>query len=486
MQSNLIYVIRVSLVATLGGLLFGYDTAVIAGAIGYLRIHFELSPELVGWAASCALLGCVFGALLSGVLSDRLGRKNVLLLAAVFFLISALGTALPKTFSQFILFRILGGIGVGAAAMASPMYIAELSPARYRGSLVSLNQLAIIAGMLIVYFANYFIAGYGTGLDESMGVAEGSVHSWNVLHGWRWMFGSEAIPALLLLVLLFFVPDSPRWLLKRNGEKKAMAIISLVEGTGNAEMKIREIKESLSEESATLDQLVKPGLRMALMVGLGLAFFQQSTGINVILYFAPEILKSIAKQGMDVALLQTIIIGAVNLAFTIVGILAVDKVGRRPLMLWGYAGMGISLLTLGVGATLQLQGVGTLLFILCYVACFAFSVGPVTWVILAEIFPTKMRGRAMAIATIFLWLTNFMVSQTFPMMDGNAWLVNTFNHGFPFIIYGIFCGAALFFVWRYVPETKNKSLESIREIWKVSPLSDKNGLANLTKTPHGN
>ncbi|MDN5212953.1 sugar porter family MFS transporter [Fulvivirgaceae bacterium BMA12] len=486
MQSNLIYVVRVSLVATLGGLLFGYDTAVIAGAIGYLRIHFELSPELVGWAASCALLGCVFGALLSGVLSDRLGRKNVLLLAAVFFLISALGTALPKTFSQFILFRILGGIGVGAASMASPMYIAELSPARYRGSLVSLNQLAIIAGMLIVYFANYFIAGYGAGFNASMGVAEDSVDSWNVVSGWRWMFGSEAIPALLLLVLLFFVPDSPRWLLKRNREKNAMTIIGLVEGAGNAEVKMREIKESLSEESATLDQLVKPGLRMALIVGLGLAFFQQSTGINVILYFAPEILKGISKQGMDVALLQTIIIGAVNLAFTVVGILAVDKVGRRPLMLWGYSGMGISLLALGIGATLQLQGVGTLLFILGYVACFAFSVGPVTWVILAEIFPTKMRGRAMAIATIFLWMTNFMVSQTFPMMDGHAWLVSTFNHGFPFIIYGILCGAALFFVWRYVPETKNKSLESIREIWKVSSLSDKNEQTNASKTLHGN
>ena len=467
MKSNLLYVTRISLVAALGGLLFGYDTAVIAGAIGFMRIHFNLSAEMTGWVASCALFGCVIGALLSGVISDRLGRKNVLLLAALFFVVSAFGTAFPKSLTSFILFRILGGMGVGAASMASPMYIAELSPAKYRGRLVSLNQLAIISGMVIVYFANYVIANYGSTIDQSMSILPNSTKSWNVVYGWRWMFGSEAVPALILIILLFFAPKSPRWLLEQKKETKALHILALIEGENEANTKMEEIKASLTLESPALKQLLNSGLKIALVIGVMLAFFQQSTGINAILYFAPEILKGISNAETDIALLQTIIIGVVNLVFTIVGILYVDRLGRKPLMLIGYIGMGISLFALGIGATLETQGIGALLFILIYVACFAFSVGPVTWVILSEIFPTKIRGRAMAIATFCLWCTNFLVSQTFPMMDGNKWLVDNFNHGFPFLVYGVFCLIALFFVWFYVPETKNKTLESIKDIWKI-------------------
>ncbi len=469
MDPRLKYVVGISLVATLGGLLFGYDTAVIAGAIGFMRTHFELSPQMVGWVASCALFGCMIGALSSGIISDRLGRKSVLILAALCFIISALGTAFPKSLTHFIIFRILGGIGVGAAAMASPMYIAELSPAKYRGRLVSFNQLAIIFGMLVVYFANYFIAEYGASIDQSNSILPGTTESWNVEYGWRWMFGSEALPALLLLILLFFVPKSPRWLIEQNREHEALKILSRVEDPQEVELKFGEIKKTLDGESSSLGQLLQPGLRKALYIGLALAFFQQSTGINAILYFAPEILKSISHAQIDIALLQTILIGAINLLFTIIGILAVDKLGRKPLMIAGYSGMAISLIALGISATLEIQGIGTLLLILTYVACFAFSVGPVTWVLLSEIFPTKVRGRAIAMATLLLWATNFVVSQTFPMMDGNVWLINTFHHGFPFLIYGTFSILALLFIWKSVPETKNRSLESMKELWFGKP-----------------
>ncbi len=445
MKTNLAYVIRISLVATLGGLLFGYDTAVISGAIGFMKIHFSLSPGVEGWVASSALFGCMIGAFFAGIISDKMGRKYVLMLAGVLFLISAMGTAFPRSLTMFILFRILGGIGVGAAAMASPMYIAELSPAKYRGGLVSLNQLAIISGMLIVYFANYLIATHGNQIDSAHGILPESTDSWNVTYGWRWMFGSESLPALLLISLLFFVPNSPRWLISKNRDEEAKRIIKQIEGE-NTKNKIAEIKMSISNQGDSLKQLWAPGLRIVLIIALALAFFQQSTGINAILYFAPEILKGISDATSDIALLQTIIIGVVNLLFTIVGIFAVDRLGRRPLMLLGYAGMGIALFALGITTTISsTQGVGALIMILIYIACFACSVGPITWVILSEIFPTNIRGRAMSIATIVLWAANFLVSQTFPMMNGNDWLIRIFNHGFPFIIYGLFCVLALSF-----------------------------------------
>ncbi len=466
MKPNMAYVIRISLVATLGGLLFGYDTAVISGAIGFMRVYYALSPGMEGWVASSALFGCMIGAFFAGIISDRMGRRYVLMLAGILFLVSALGTAFPKSLSMFIVFRILGGVGVGAAAMASPMYIAELSPARYRGGLVSLNQFAIISGMLIVYFANYLIAAHGHQIDAMHAISPESSESWNVVYGWRWMFGSESIPALLLISMLFFVPNSPRWLIGQNRDKEALHIFQQIERE-NAEGHITEVKRSITSESTSLRQLFTPGLRMTLLIALALAFFQQSTGINAILYFAPEILKGISKATTDTALLQTIVIGVVNLVFTIVGILAVDRLGRRPLMLLGYTGMGLSLFVLGIATTIsEVQGMGALMLILTYIACFACSVGPITWVILSEIFPAKIRGRAISIATILLWATNFLVSQTFPMMNGSKWLAGLFNYGFPFLVYGAFCLLAIIFIWKYVPETKNISLESIQELWK--------------------
>ena len=450
-KGSIVYVMLVCMVAALGGLLFGYDTGVINGAIGPLKAHFVLDANWAGWATGCALVGCAIGAAIAGVLSDWLGRKKVLILSAILFLISAVGTALPKNITTFIIYRIIGGLGVGAASMSSPMYIAEISPARIRGRMVSVNQFAIVTGFLVVYFVNYFIALQG---DQM----------WNQESGWRWMFGSEALPALLLLVLLFFVPESPRWLTKQNRSNEALEILTRVDGAEYAKTELLEIKDAITHESGSLKQLFQPGMKIVLVIGIVLAVLQQVTGINVFLYFGTEIFK---KMGSDTnaALLQTVVVGTVNLTFTIIAIWMVDRLGRKPLMMIGSVGMGLSLLGMGLAAYYQKTDLWILLFILGYIACFALSVGPVTWVILSEIFPTRIRGRAMAIATVCLWVANYLVSQTFPMMEENNWLLEKFHHAFPFWLYGIFCVVLVTFVWRFVPETKGKTLEEIEKHW---------------------
>jgi len=450
-KGSIVYVMLVCMVAALGGLLFGYDTGVINGAIGPLKAHFALDANWAGWATGCALVGCAIGAGIAGVLSDWLGRKKVLILSAILFFISAVGTALPKNITIFIIYRIIGGLGVGAASMSSPMYIAEISPARIRGRMVSVNQFAIVTGFLVVYFVNYFIALQGDQI-------------WNQESGWRWMFGSEALPALLLLVLLFFVPESPRWLTKQNRSNEALEILTRVDGAEYAKTELLEIKDALAHESGSLKQLFQPGMKIVLVIGIVLAVLQQVTGINVFLYFGTEIFK---KMGSDTnaALLQTVVVGTVNLTFTILAIWMVDRLGRKPLMMIGSVGMGLSLLGMGLAAYCQKTDLWVLLFILGYIACFALSVGPVTWVILSEIFPTRIRGRAMAIATVCLWVANYLVSQTFPMMEENNWLLEKFHHAFPFWLYGIFCVVLVTFVWRFVPETKGKTLEEIEKHW---------------------
>ncbi len=454
-RGSLLYLTMVCLVATLGGLLFGYDTGVIAGAIGFLQTHFELDAAWKGWAASCALAGCVLGAAMAGPVSDRFGRRGTLILAAVLFLVSAIGTALPRTLTTFIVFRFIGGVGVGAASMTSPMYIAEISPARIRGRMVSVNQLAIVFGFFVVYFVNYFVAAHGMDVGGA----------WNVELGWRWMFGSEAIPAVLLLALLFFVPESPRWLTEKGRTERAEEILTRVDGPDHAKREMAQIEAALAAESSSLRQLLRPPLRWVLIVGVALAVLQQVTGINVFLYYAPEIFKDIAGEDVDAAMLQTVVVGTVNMLFTLVAIWTVDRLGRKPLMVIGASGMGVSLAAIGTAALLGQADVWVLVFILSYIACFALSVGPVTWVILSEVFPTKIRGRAMAIATLCLWIANFIVSQTFPMMDENEWLIEKFNHGFPFWIYGAFCLVLVVVTIRCVPETKGRSLEEIEKHW---------------------
>ena len=445
------YVFLICAVAAMGGFLFGYDTAVISGAIGFLQARFILDPKWTGWVASCALLGCVIGVSFGGVLNDRLGRKKVLIISAILFLLSALGTALPRNLTEFIIFRIIGGVGVGAASITSPMYIAEVSPARKRGQMVSVNQFAIISGMLIVYFANYFISLQGN-------------EQWNIQTGWRWMFGSGTLPALLFLALLFLVLESPRWLAKQKYEDKALAILTKVDGPENAKKELDAIRDAVAHETGSITQLFLPRMKIVLIIGIVLAVLQQVTGINVFLYYAPEIFKKLG-TGTSAALLQTVVVGAVNLAFTVVAIRTVDRLGRKPLMIIGAAGMGISLFAMGLASYYQKTEMWILIFILSYIASFALSVGPVTWVILSEIFPTQIRGRAMSIATFCLWTANFFVSQTFPMMNENDWLVSRFHHGFPFWIYGSLCAVLVIFVWLFVPETKGKTLEEIERHW---------------------
>lgn len=446
------YLAVICLVATLGGLLFGYDTAVISGAIGFLQEHFGLSAAMKGWAASSALVGCIIGVTFAGILSDYLGRRRVMILSAVAFLVSAVGSAVPRTLTTFVVYRIIGGLGVGAASMTCPLYIAEVAPARMRGRLVSWNQFAIVAGMLVVYFVNYFIARIP---DDP---------TWNVTTGWRWMFGSESLPALLFLACLFLVPESPRWLVRQRRFGEAQGVLTRIDGAEYAECELTEISRTVEKDAVTVGQLFSAGWLPVLLIGVALAVLQQITGINVMLYYGPEIFKETGVQ-VEVALLWTILMGGVMVLFTVVAIKTVDRLGRRPLMLTGAAGMGACLLATGLAFHLHRTGAWTLVFILGYIAFFSISVGPVTWVILSEIFPTRIRGRAMGIATFLLWAANYVVSQTFPIMDENERLVAAFNHGFPFWVYGIFCAVLFAFVWRFVPETKGRTLEDIERQW---------------------
>jgi SP family xylose:H+ symportor-like MFS transporter len=441
------YVIAVCLVAALGGLLFGYDTAVINGAIGFLQEHFALTSAMKGWAASSALLGCVIGVAGAGFFSDALGRRRTLRIAAVLFLISAIGTAVPRDFTTFVIFRMLGGIGVGVASMASPMYIAEISPARWRGRLVSANQFAIVGGMLVIYFINYAIVRQGDA-------------AWRVAESWRWMFGSEAVPALLFLLCLLGVPESPRWLIARDRTEEAREVLLRIGGSAHADAEVQTIRETVEHESGSFAELFRPVWRRVLGVGVALAVLQQVTGINVFLYFGAEIFKQLGSN-VDAALLEQIVVGGVNLAFTVVAILTVDRLGRRPLMMAGAAGMGLCLLGMGLVAQAGTLGVWVLALVLGYIACFAVSVGPVTWVLLSEMFPTRLRGRALGVATLFLWSANFVVSQTYPMLNENAWLVAHFRHAFPFYVYAAFCAVLVWLVWAKIPETKGRSLEEI-------------------------
>lgn len=443
------YVVLATLVATLGGLLFGYDTAVISGAIGFLKTRFALDAHLEGWAASSALVGCMIGAGVAGVASDRLGRKRMLLLSAVLFAVSSIGSALARDMTEFSIARIVGGIGIGSASMLSPLYISEIAPARIRGLLVSLNQVAIVTGMLLVYFVNYYVAQKG----ESIGG-----EAWNVAYGWRWMFGSATLPSLLFLFLLFPVPESPRWLLKQGRREQALRVLSVIGCPERAPREIAEIEETIRLEGQSLGVLLKPGMRVALMIGVVLAVLQQITGINIVLYFAPEIFKS---AGLDAthAIAQTVIVGIVNLSFTMVAVLVVDRLGRKPLLLAASASMGVSLALLGGAFVLgKSEGPWVLLFVLAYVASFAVAMGPVVWVVMAEIFPTRIRGTAMSIATVCLWVACFLVSQSFP------WMLEHLA-GTSFFLYAAMCLVAFVFVALVVPETKGKSLEEIERRW---------------------
>ncbi|MFZ1937081.1 MAG: sugar porter family MFS transporter [Thermoguttaceae bacterium] len=445
------FVLRVCLVAALGGLLFGYDTAVISDAIGFLQVHFKLDATMKGWAASSALLGCVIGVSVAGVVSDFAGRKKTQMLAGILFLVSAVGTAAADTFSFFVVFRVIGGVGVGVASMASPMYIAEISPARVRGRLVSVNQFAIATGMVVTYFVNYFIA-------------LGGDPSWNEAMGWRWMFASGIAPSAIFLLLLATVPESPRWLVEQGRLDKARRVLARIGGPEFADAETQAIGATVAKEAEKHLGVLAPEMRFVLAVGIALAVLQQVTGINVFLYFGPEIFKKVGSE-TNAALLQQVVVGAVMLSFTLIAIGTVDRLGRKPLMIVGATGMGLSLAAMGAASQCHFAAGSVLICILSYIAAFSLSVGPVVWVILSEIFPNRIRGRAMSIATFALWSANFVVSQTFPMMDEDSYLVARFHHAYPFYLYAAFCAVLVALVWMWVPETKGRSLEEIEAHW---------------------
>jgi sugar porter (SP) family MFS transporter len=475
-RANLAYLIPICLVATLGGLLFGYDTGVISGAIEPLTAKFGLTDLMKGWASGCVLIGCMAGVLLAGPLSDRFGRKRAMFLAALMFLASAIGTAVPDDIAVFILFRIAGGIGIGLASISTPMYIAEITPAHLRGRLVSVNQIAIVGGIAATAFINYFIA-HAKG-DPALPENQ----AWIINAGWRWMFATGIFPSLLFAVLLVFIPESPRWLVERQCDDRARQILEKVGGRAFAAAEFNSIRSALSQGRGTWAELFSRKLFLPLAIGIALAVLQQVTGINVFLYFGATIFKTLGdRTGVDAGLLTQIIINGACVLFTVIAIATVDKWGRRPLMLLGASGMGISLVAMGAMAQAVSDPAAAsqwmLLCILVYIACFGLSVGPVTWVILSEIFPTAVRGRALGLAAFFLWAADYAVTQTFPMMDAkDSWLVERFHHAFPFYIYAMFCVVLVFVVWRLVPETKDRSLEEIEHQWAGSDCSNEKHL----------
>jgi len=450
------YIISITLVAALGGLLFGYDTAVISGAEKsvqkFLITSQGLGTLIHGLTISSALIGCIIGGAISGLFSSRIGRKKSLMIAAVLFFVSALGSGFPEflffekgkatmgLLYMFNFYRIIGGIGVGMASAIVPMYIGEISPATIRGRLVSFNQFAIIFGMLVVYFVNW-------------GIANGQTMEWINTIGWRWMFVSEAIPAGLFGILLFLVPETPRYLSLKQKDEEALRILEKINGAAKAKEILIEIKSTLAHHSGKLFSYGK----LVIIIGILLSVFQQFVGINVALYYAPRIFESMG-AGKDASLMQTVVMGLVNVIFTVVAILTVDKWGRKPLLMVGSVGMAVGMFAIAGLAFFEVIGISTLVFIIIYTASFMMSWGPICWVLISEIFPNKIRGRAVAVAVVAQWAANYLISSTYPSMM-------EFSGAFTYGFYGVMSLISFIFVWKMVPETKGKSLEEIEKIW---------------------
>ncbi len=479
------YLFSIVLVAVIGGLLFGYDTAVISGAEKGLQAFFMGASDFVytdfihGITSSSALIGCVIGAAISGICASRLGRKKSLILAGVLFFLSALGSFCPEflffqkgqpSFSLLIafnLYRVLGGVGVGLASAICPMYIAEVAPSNLRGTLVSWNQFAIIFGQLVVYFVNFMILGdhiapviqkMAEGINQVINPADAQ---WAIEKGWRYMFVSEAVPAGLFTVLLFLVPETPRYLAMTGNDQQALAILSKINGKGKAEEILADIKGTVAEKS---EKLFTYGW-LVIFVGIMLSVFQQIVGINAVLYFAPRIFESL---GMGNPMMQTVIMGIVNITFTLVAIFTVERLGRKPLLIFGSLGMALGAAGVAVTSVVtSIPPVVAVISIMVYSASFMFSWGPICWVLISEIFPNTIRGAAVAIAVAFQWIFNFVVSSTFlPLYNMSLGSMENFGHAFTYGLYGVICIIAAVFVWKLVPETKGKTLEDMSRLWK--------------------
>ena len=479
------YLVSIVMVAVLGGLLFGYDTAVISGAEKGLQAFFLGAPDfkysdfMHGFTSSSALIGCIIGSALSGFFAGHFGRKKSLIFAGVCFFISAWGSMNPETFGLlpygkpswdllvvFNLYRVLGGIGVGMASALCPMYIGEISPSNIRGMLVSFNQFAIIFGQLVVYFVNFLILGDHTNpVIESIGQGFSAVmpnsDPWTITTGWRYMFGSECIPAGLFTILICFVPESPRYLVMSGQDNKALSVLSRINGFSKAEEIIKEIKSTLTTKT---EKLFTYGF-MCVFVGIMLSVFQQAVGINAVLYYAPRIFND---MGMGNPMMQTVMMGVINISFTLVAVFTVEKIGRKPLLIWGSVGMAIGAFIVAATFGNQSLNMVTMVALMVYSASFMFSWGPICWVYMAELFPNTIRGTATAIAVAFQWIFNFIVSSSFvPMFNMHIAKGDDFGHWFTYGLYGVICVVAAVFVWKLVPETKGKTLEDMTALWKA-------------------
>lgn len=481
---NKIYLFSIVAVAVLGGLLFGYDTAVISGAEKGLQAFFLGAKDFIytdtihGITSSSALLGCIIGSAISGYFASRLGRKPTLIFAGILFLVSAIGSYYPEFFFfsygvpslellvAFNIYRIIGGIGVGLASAICPMYIAEVAPSNLRGTLVSWNQFAIIFGQLVVYFVNFLILGEHTNpIIEKIGETVYQVHpssdSWTIQSGWRYMFGSEAIVAAIFSILVCFVPESPRYLALTGNDEKALCVLTKINGTDTARKILTAIKNSVDVKS---EKLFSYGM-MVIFVGVMLSVFQQAVGINAVLYYAPRIFDS---MGMGNPMVQTVIMGVVNIIFTLVAVFSVEKIGRKPLLIWGSLGMAVGAAGVALSNIMPVSPIIPVVSIMIYSASFMFSWGPICWVLISEIFPNTIRSAAVAIAVAFQWIFNFIVSSTFvPLYNMEGFGIGTkFGHFFVYALYGIICVVAAWFVYRLVPETKGKSLEDMTKLWE--------------------
>lgn len=478
------YLFSIVLVAVFGGLLFGYDTAVISGAEKGLQAYFIGAKDFVytdfihGITSSSALLGCIIGSALSGICASRLGRKKSLFIAGVFFLLSALGSYWPEfglyekgdphinVLIVFNIYRIIGGIGVGLASAVCPMYIAEVSPSNIRGTLVSWNQFAIIFGQLVVYFVNFMILGEHTNpiIEKT---AQGLYYVlptsdvWTINTGWRYMFGSEAFVAALFTVLVCFVPESPRYLALKGADNKALTVLTRINGAKTADEILKEIKATATTKS---EKLFSFGF-MVIFIGIMLSVFQQAVGINAVLYYAPRIFES---MNMGNPMVQTVIMGIINIAFTLVAVFTVEKIGRKPLLITGSLGMAVGAFGVMLSNIIELPAIVPVVSIMVYSASFMFSWGPICWVLISEIFPNTIRSQAVAIAVAFQWVFNFIVSSTFvPMYNMSLGSMgDKFGHMFAYTLYGVICVIAAAFVYKLVPETKGTTLEDMTKLWE--------------------
>ncbi|MBM7604383.1 SP family arabinose:H+ symporter-like MFS transporter [Metabacillus crassostreae] len=444
------YVILIAVAAGVAGLMYGFDTAVISGAIGFLAERYELSPAMQGWVISCVMIGGVLGVAISGFLSDKYGRKNIMFLSAVLFIISALGSALATDVTMLVIARIIGGFGIGFASALSVTYISECAPPAIRGRLGSLYQLFTIFGICATFYINY-------------GVANSGSHAWALDEGWRWMLGYGVFPGIIFFILLFFIPESPRFLMQKGREKEAYLTLERINGEKVAKQEAKEIKLSIeTEKNTSIKQLLKPGLRMAMGVGIFLALFNQVIGMNAVTYYGPDIFRSVGFEN-NTEFLATSIIGSVQVVFTIVALLLIDKLGRKKLMAVGSSLMAIFMVLIGSVFYFEPANSGPLLviFVAGFTAAFCVSMGPIPWIMIPEIFPNHLRGKAVGIATMFLWGANWAIGQFTPI------LINNMGGAFTFWMFAVINAVCFTFVMTIVPETKNKTLEEIGQIWKL-------------------